>query len=58
MIVERLEEIIKELEASREEAQKADTGNASAGRRLRKTCMEITKKIKELRAFVLEQSKK
>ena len=58
MIVERLEEIIKELESSKEDAQKAEAGNASAGRRLRKACMEVTKKIKELRAIVLEQSKK
>tara|TARA_B100001094_G_scaffold299050_1_gene323424 strand:+ start:359 stop:535 length:177 start_codon:yes stop_codon:yes gene_type:complete len=58
MIIEKLEEIISTLEASREEAQKAETGNASAGRRLRKVCMEAAKELKELRAIVLEQSKK
>ena len=58
MIVERLKEILKALAEAQEDAEKCEAGNASAGRRVRKVCMEATKELKELRALVLEQSKK
>lgn len=58
MIVERLREILDTLAAAAEDAEKCETGNASAGRRVRKICMEATKELKELRALILEQSKK
>lgn len=58
MIVERLKEILKTLAEAQEDAEKCESGNASAGRRVRKMCMEATKELKELRALVLEQSKK
>lgn len=58
MIVERLKEIMENLAAAEADAEKCESGNASAGRRVRKVCMEITKELKELRALILEQSKK
>ncbi len=58
MIVERLKEIIKTLAEAEADAEKCELGNASAGRRVRKKCMEVTKELKELRASILEQSKK
>jgi len=58
MIVERLKEILETLTLVTEDAQKCEAGNASAGRRVRKACMEATKELKDLRALILEQSKK
>ena len=58
MILEKLKKIIENLIETEQDAQKAESGNASAGRRVRKVCMEATKDLKELRAFVLEESKK
>ena len=58
MIVERLKEILKTLAEAQADAEKCESGNASAGRRVRKMCMEATKELKELRALILEQSKK
>ena len=57
MIVEKLKVIMEELAAAAEDAEKCETGNASAGRRLRKTSMNAIKELKELRAVILEQSK-
>ena len=57
MIVERLKEILEELAQAKEDAQKCEQGNASAGRRLRKASMTAIKELKELRTLVLEQSK-
>jgi len=57
MIVEKLKVIMKELAAATEDAEKCETGNASAGRRLRKVSMNAIKELKELRAVILEQSK-
>ena len=57
MIVERLREIVRDLEASEEDAIKAETGNASAGRRVRKASMTAIKDLKELRALILDRSK-
>lgn len=57
MIVERLKQIIDNLAAAEQDAIKCETGNASAGRRVRKICMDVTKELKDLRSFILEQSK-
>ena len=58
MITEKLDEICAALCECKEDAQKAEGGNVSAGRRARKALMEITKEVKELRALILENSKK
>lgn len=58
MIVERLKEILETLAEAQVDAEKCESGNASAGRRVRKICMEATKELKDLRALILEQSKK
>tara|TARA_B100000927_G_scaffold263369_1_gene234800 strand:- start:44 stop:220 length:177 start_codon:yes stop_codon:yes gene_type:complete len=58
MIVERLKEILETLAKAQADAEKCESGNASAGRRVRKVCMEATKELKELRSLILEQSKK
>jgi len=58
MIVERLKQILDTLAAAEVDAEKSESGNASAGRRVRKVCMEVTKQLKDLRALILEQSKK
>jgi len=58
MIVERLREILENLAAAIEDAEKCQSGNVSAGRRVRKICMETTKELKELRGLILENSKK
>ena len=57
MIVNRLREILEKLKNQEEDAQKCEAGNTSAGRRVRKVCMEITKELKELRSIILEKSK-
>ena len=57
MIRERLKEILEELAAAEEDAQKCEDGNASAGRRVRKASMNAIKELKELRAAVLEKIK-
>ena len=58
MIVERLKEILERLANAEADAEKCESGNASAGRRVRKVCMEATKELKALRTLILEQSKK
>ena len=58
MIIERLKQILDTLAAAEVDAEKSESGNASAGRRVRKVCMEVTKQLKDLRALILEQSKK
>lgn len=57
MIVEKLKNILEELAQAEEDATKSETGNASAGRRLRKASMTAIKELKELRILVLEQTK-
>lgn len=57
MILERLKEIVENLAAAEADAEKCESGNASAGRRVRKVCMEVTKELKDLRALILEKSK-
>tara|TARA_R100001510_G_C7542400_1_gene129417 strand:+ start:94 stop:270 length:177 start_codon:yes stop_codon:yes gene_type:complete len=57
MIVEKLKSILEELAAAEADAEKCESGNVSAGRRIRKTSMNIIKELKELRAIILEKSK-
>ncbi len=57
MIVEKLKNILEELAQAEEDALKCESGNASAGRRLRKIAMSAVKELKELRTLVLEQNK-
>lgn len=60
MILESLQRILNELhsEDNIKDAGKAENGNAAAGRRLRKACLEATKQLKELRVSILEKSRK
>tara|TARA_B100000085_G_scaffold283356_1_gene313851 strand:- start:17138 stop:17314 length:177 start_codon:yes stop_codon:yes gene_type:complete len=58
MIVEKLKNILEKLCEAEVDAQKCESGNASAGRRLRKVSMETIKELKDLRAAVLEQTRK
>ena len=57
MITEKLKAILEELASAEEDAQKCESGNASAGRRVRKASMNAIKELKDLRAAVLEQIK-
>ena len=57
-ISEKLKEILQTLTKAEEDAIKCESGNASAGRRLRKASMAVIKELKDLRAQVLEQNKK
>jgi hypothetical protein len=57
MILEDLNKIIEILCEQREDAEKSQTGNASAGRRVRKASMEAIKALKDLRARILEEKK-
>tara|TARA_B100000424_G_C22780524_1_gene419742 strand:- start:588 stop:770 length:183 start_codon:yes stop_codon:yes gene_type:complete len=58
MVTEKLEQIINVLCESKEDAQKCEGGNASAGTRVRKTALEATKLLKDLRSLILEIRKK
>lgn len=58
MITEKLDEICAALCECKEDAEKTEDGNVSAGRRARKALMEITKEIKKLRTMILDNSKK
>ena len=58
MITEKLEEICAALCECREDAEKTQNGIVSAGRRARKSLMDISKQIKDLRSLILENSKK
>ena len=58
MIVEKLKLILDSLCEAEADAIKTENGNASAGRRVRKVCMEAIKELKELRTAILEKSKK
>ena len=58
MFKQKLQEIVNSLLASMDDAEKCELGNVSAGRRVRKSCMDATKELKELRSIILEHSKK
>lgn len=53
MLVEKLDEIIKELELAKRDAEKADGGNKSAGVRLRKDAKKVQDELQSLRKLVL-----
>ena len=55
MILERLQEIISELSLAVRDAEKFDNGNASAGRRVRKSAMAAIKELKTLRTEVMDE---
>tara|TARA_R100000008_G_scaffold86768_1_gene81479 strand:+ start:995 stop:1183 length:189 start_codon:yes stop_codon:yes gene_type:complete len=55
MVLERLQEILSELSLAVRDAEKFDKGNASAGRRVRKSAMEAIRDLKELRAEVMAE---
>ena len=50
--LEQLETIIQELESTKEDADKFDKGNGSAGTRVRKQCMKSQKDLQVLRVGV------
>lgn len=56
-ILEKLEDIIKNLELAKRDAEKTDNGNVSAGIRLRKDAMQATKDLQDLRQKVLQSRK-
>ena len=58
MVLKQLKEIIELLSSVEKDAEKCESGNASAARRLRKACMSATKQLKELRALALEKTRK
>lgn len=58
MTTQKLESIIQMLSEALEDVSKSESGNASAGRRARKVCMEASKELKDLRAKILEEIKK
>jgi hypothetical protein len=55
MVVEKLEEVAKALEACKADAVKVDKGNRSAATRLRKDVAALAKMLKELRNAALEK---
>jgi hypothetical protein len=58
MIVEKLKSIIEDLCSAEVDAEKCESGNVSAGRRLRKVSMAAIKDLKDLRMQILEHTKK
>ena len=57
-ITEKLNSILENLCEIKEDAVKSEAGNASAGRRLRKSCMSAIHELKDLRTIILEEQKK
>ena len=53
MVLDRLQKILSELSLAVRDAEKFDSGNASAGRRVRKSAMDAIKELKELRSEVM-----
>lgn len=53
MVVEKLEEVAKALEACKADAVKVDKGNRSAATRLRKDVAAVAKMLKDLRNAAL-----
>lgn len=60
MILENLKALLEVLssEENISDAAKAEQGNAAAGRRLRKACLQAIKDLKELRTNTLESTRK
>lgn len=57
MVVTKLEEVLKVLEACKADAVKVDKGNRSAATRLRKDAAAVAKLLKDLRVAALETVK-
>ena len=57
MVVTKLEEVLKVLEACKADAVKVDNGNRSAATRLRKDAAAVAKLLKDLRVAALETVK-
>lgn len=57
MLVEKLKEAIAELELILRDAEKADSGNHSAGVRLRKDLKKCQDKMQEIRKDVVAMRK-
>ena len=55
MVLDQLQKILSELSLAVRDAEKFDSGNASAGRRVRKSAMDAIKELKELRASVIAE---
>ena len=49
-----IEEVVKELQLTLRDAEKADAGNVSAGVRVRKRMQEVIAKLKEVRKTISE----
>ncbi|MDB4335909.1 histone H1 [bacterium] len=60
MILENLKTLLEVLssEENLTDAAKTEQGNAAAGRRLRKACLQAIKDLKELRTEALESTRK
>ena len=54
---DKLDKMIEALEGAKKDAEKCEKGNASAGRRLRKVALEISKECKALRADAMSHIK-
>ena len=54
---DKLDKMIEALESAKKDAEKCEKGNASAGRRLRKVALDISKECKALRADVMSHLK-
>lgn len=58
MIFEKLNEILKDLELAKRDAEKADRGTKAACTRVRKDAMKAIKALDELRKLALAKSKR
>lgn len=56
-LLDKLDEIIDNLEKVKRDAEKADGGNKSAATRMRKDVMSAAKELRELRQISLEKEK-
>tara|TARA_R100001082_G_C4219818_1_gene98717 strand:+ start:162 stop:350 length:189 start_codon:yes stop_codon:yes gene_type:complete len=54
---EKIDKMIEALEEAKKDAEKCEKGNASAGRRLRKVALQVSKECKVLRADVMSHLK-
>ena len=57
MVSEKVDELVKMVSLLKRDAEKCDSGNASAATRVRKDLMNLIKEMKELRQSVLDQRK-
>ena len=57
MVGQKVDELVKKVSLLKRDAEKCDSGNVSAGTRVRKDLMGLIKEMKELRQSVLDQRK-